>query len=204
MKSLLFILLMLPLVVFCQTQTSDQLIEKGRKKYDLEKGSITYDVSGDATGNEVFTFDRFGWRSLKKRNMQFELYGAQRSQVSHETSNGGSIYRLNHADSTYIKRIDFRWTSQASQKSPLQASEAILFGLGGAYSSDSTLLGKKCQVWTFENKALKQMWVWQGIVLKRVGKLGENNIITTATEINLQPIIDPVIFEIPATYQLKE
>ena len=187
-----------------QTQTADQLVEKGLKKYELEKGSITYSISGDATGNEAFTFDRFGWRSLKKRSMQFELYGAQRSQVSHETSNGGSIYRLNHTDSTYIKRMDFRWTSQAGQVSPLQASEAILFGLGGTYTSDSTLLGKTCQVWTFENKALKQMWVWQGIVLKRIGQLGENNIITTATEINLHPTIDPAIFDIPETYQLKE
>ncbi|MEP1096519.1 MAG: hypothetical protein ABJG78_15495 [Cyclobacteriaceae bacterium] len=204
MKALLLLLSLLPSLAFCQTQTSNQLMEKGWKKYTLEKGSINYTISGDASGNEVFTFDRYGWRSLKKISMQFELYGAQRSQVLHETSDGGSIYRIDHSDSTYSKRIDFRWTTQASQVSPKQASEAILFGLGGTYNSDSVLLGQTCQVWTFENKALKQMWVWNGLVLKRISKLGENNITTTATEINLQPTIDAAIFEIPSTYQPKE
>jgi len=204
MKFILWFLAILPFLVFSQTQTSNQLIEKGWKKYSEEKGSITYTISGDATGSEVFTFDRYGWRSLKKMDMQFELYGAQRSQVLHESSDGGSIYRINHSDSTYSTRIDFRWTTQAGQVSPKQASEAILFGLGGTYSSDSVLLGKTCQIWTFENKALKQMWVWNGLVLKRISKLGENNIITTATEIDLQPTIDDSIFQIPSIYQQKE
>ncbi|MEP5612063.1 MAG: hypothetical protein ABJP45_07420 [Cyclobacteriaceae bacterium] len=204
MKAILSVLSVLPALAFCQTQTSGQMMEKGWKKYSVEQGSITYTISGDASGSEVFTFDRYGWRSLKKISMEFELYGAQRSQVLHETSDGGSIYRIDHSDSTYSKRIDFRWTTQASQVSPKQASEAILFSLGGTYASDSVLLGKTCQVWTFENKALKQMWIWNGLALKRVSKLGENNIITTATEVNLQPAIDATIFRVPTTYKLKE
>ncbi len=204
MKGAFYTFFLFPMLIFSQEQTSQELVDSGLKKYSREKGSITYEISGDASGEEVFTFDRFGWRSLRKRSMRFELYGSERSQVMHETSDGGSIYRLNHADSTYRKRVDFRWTRHAAQVAPLQASEAILFELGGVYNSDSVLLGKTCQVWIFDSKSLAQMWVWEGLVLKRISKLGENNILTVAAEIDLEPVIDPAIFELPEIYQLKE
>ncbi len=204
MRIPVILLSLLPLLVFCQEQTSQDLIEKGLKKYSIEKGSISYEVTGDANGEEIFIFDRFGWRSLRKLTMQFELYGSERKQVLHEISDGGTVYRINHSDSTYRKRIDIRWTSQAGRTTPQQASESILFNLGGTYNSDSVLLGKTCQVWTFESKSLKQMWVWKGLVLKRISQLGENNIVTTANKIELEPTIEASIFELPAIYQLKE
>ncbi len=204
MRKLLILLLIQPLISFCQEQTSQDLIDNGLKKYSLEKGSINYEISGDAAGEEVFIFDRFGWRSLRKLSMQFELYGAERTQQLHEISDGGTTYRINHNDSTYRKRADIRWTSQAQNSTPQQASESILFNLGGTYQSDSLLLGKTCQVWTFESKSLKQMWVWNGLVLKRISQLGEVNIISTATKIELDPMIEESIFELPAIYQPKE
>lgn len=204
MRFLVSLLLTIPSLAFSQVSSSTALIEDGLKKYALENGSITYVISGDAEGEELFMFDRYGWRSMRKRTMQFELYGSQRSQTLHEISDGSLSYRIDHTDSTYRKRVDLKWTSQASRATPQQVSESILFGLGGTYKSDSVLLDKTCQVWTFEGKALKEMWIWEGLVLKRISKLGENNIITIASKIELNPIIEESAFDLPAIYQLKE
>ncbi len=204
MRISLSLIAVLPLFAICQQQSSQEMVDNGLKKYSLETGSISYEVSGDASGEEVFTFDRFGWRSLRKLAMQFELYGSERTQALHEISDGGTIYRINHSDSTYRKRVDVRWTSQPPGSTPQQASESILFNLGGTYNSDSVLLGKTCQVWTFNSKALKQMWVWKGLVLKRITQLGENTIVTTATKVELDPSIEASIFQLPTIYQLKE
>lgn len=161
-------------------------------------------ISGDASGTENFTFDRFGWRSLKKRTMKFTLYDVERSQVLHEVSDGELIYRINHMDSTFIQKVDMKWSSQSPNITPQQASEDILFALGGNYHSDSTLSGNTCQVWTFQNKSLKQMWIWKGLVVKRISMLGELRVVTTAESMKLDVSIDESIFELPADYEKKE
>jgi hypothetical protein len=181
MKHLLLFFL-LPAITFGQENTSIALLNKDMKKYVVEKGTITYDISGGANGTEVFTFDRFGWRSLKKRTMEFELYGINRTQIQHEISDGKRVFMM----------------------SPEEASESMLLSLGGRYHSDSTLLGKTCQVWIFENKSLKQLWVWNGLAIKRISTLGEKDIITTANSIDLESVIDESFFTLPDNYLLKE
>lgn len=203
MRVAILISFLLPLLVVGQSPGSRGLVAKGLKKYAIEKGRITYTITGDASGEELFIFDRYGWRSLKKRTMDFELYGIKKVQTHHEISDGKDVYRVDHADSTYQKRTDVRWTSLASMMGPKEASESMLKSIGGWYHSDSVLLGKQCQVWTFENRALVEMWVHQGLVMKRIGKLGENLIITTATSIDFNRPVDERSFLLPA-YQVKD
>lgn len=202
MKSSLFILLLIPVITFSQLK-SEQLRAKDFKKYSLQSGSIEYEISGDATGYEKLVFDNFGWTSLKKQNMNFELYGITSSQSIHEVTDGDFVYRLNPEDSTMSKRVDLKWSAIASYKTPEELSEAILFSIGGTYHSDSTMSDKKCQVWTFENKALQEMWVWNGLVLKRKTKLGNRMVISSAKVVEIDIAIDPAQFTIPNFYREK-
>ncbi len=202
MKVYWFILL-LPSFIVAQQRSSSELMGQGLQKYPLETAAITYAVSGNASGEETFTFDRFGWRSVKKASLKFELYGIESERSQNEVSDGEIAYRINHKDSTIRKRLDIRWSSQASSMTPQQVSESVLFSLGGSYASDSTLLGRKCQVWTFENRSLLEMWTWNGIPLKRKSKLGDQLIIATATKIDLEPTINPGTFKLP-DYKLQE
>ena len=179
-------------------------MNEGLKKYEVEKGRIQYKVTGDASGEELFVFDRFGWRSLKKRTMEFENHGIKGKETQHEITDGKIVYRINHRDSTYRKRIDIRWSSLAAKMTPDKVSESLLFSLGGTQVTDSTLLNKKCQVWVFENRSLKEMWVWKGLVMKRISSLGEKNIITIAESIDLEAPISDDLFKLPSIYQLVE
>lgn len=204
MKLSLFALLLLPYVVFSQAKTAKELRAKDYKKYATKSGSIEYEISGDATGSEKLIFDNFGWTSLKKQIMNFELYGITSTQSVHEVTDGDFSYRLKLKDSTMRKRVDLKWSTIASYKTPDQLSEAILFSLGGTQQSDSILNGKTCQVWTFENKALQEMWVWNGLVLKRRTKLGDMIVVATANNVTMDTDIDPTQFVIPAYYTEKQ
>lgn len=205
MKTLLIIAVLSPIALFSQAKTAEEITSQGFKKYIHENGKITYEVSGDATGEEIMLFDRFGWQNMRKQSMVFELYGIKSMQTLHEIGDGDYIYRLNEGDSTYMRRVDFKWSQQAAYKSPDQTSEAILFSLGGNHATDSTLLGKQCQVWVFEgNKALKELWIWDGLVLKRKTKLGDKIVYSTATNIEIGAKPEPSSFIIPSYFKEKE
>ena len=199
----MFFFLFFPSLIFAQ-QNSEQLVSKNFKKYSTEKGRITYQVSGNAEGEEVLLFDRNGWRSLKKQTIIFEHQGVKTLQTVHEITDGNHVYRLNGGDSTYTSRTDFRWTQLAATNTPGDTSNEILFMLGGDYVADSTLLDRPCQVWTFSRKSLQELWIWNQLVLKRKIKLGNNIIVTTAQEIDLDTTIDSKLFELPSYFTPKE
>lgn len=204
MRIINFLIFLSPLLVFTQARNSEQLLEDGMKKYDKERLKITYELSGDAEGAEIMVFENFGWQSMRKQTMIFELYGIKTIQTLFEITDGDFVYRLNEGDSTMTKKSDYKWSQQAAYKEPQDVSEAILFSMGGTYSSDSTLLEKKCEVWTFKNKALVELWVWDGIVLRRKTKLGDQLVYATATEIESDFVLGENFFQIPDYMKEKE
>lgn len=203
MKILSVILAVIPFLSYSQALKADELGSKGLKKYEIKSATIKYRISGDAEGQEMMTFDNYGWTSLRQQEMTFELYGITSTQTVYEITDGDFVYRLNPDDSTYALRKDVKWSQQASYKDPSQVSEAILFSMGGTQQADSTLNGKTCQVWTFERKAIQEMWVWKGLVMKRKAKLGNRNIETIAVEVTLDTSPDPGLFMIPSYFKPK-
>ncbi len=203
MRAFCTILLSIPFMLFGQAKTAEQLTNQGLKKFNIERAEIQYVISGDAKGEEIMVFDSYGWKSLRNSTMTFELYGITSKQSLLEITNGDFVYRLNDEDSTYVVRKDLKWSQQATHKSPDQVSEAILFAMGGQQKTDSTLLDKTCQVWTFQGKAIQELWVWNGLVLKRKAKLGDRMIITTANSVEIDIESIETIFQIPSFYKEK-
>ena len=204
MRHYLLLLLMSPVLLFAQAKTAEELTQQGFKKYSQERMKVSYELSGDAKGAEVLVFEKYGWQSMRKQTMVFELYGIKTIQTLFEIIDGDFVYRLNEGDSTMTTKKDYKWSQQAAYKSPKDVSEAILFSLGGTYSADSTLLEKQCQVWTFENKALQEIWVWEGIVLKRKTKLGDQIVYSTATKATTDFEMDENLFMVPPYMKEKE
>lgn len=204
MRLLTPLLLIIPLFIFSQAKTAEELRIKDFKKYSIKSGSIEYEITGDATGSESLVFENHGWTSLKRQTMNLELYGITSTKSLYEITDGDFGFRLKPEDSTMVKRMDLKWSAIASYKKPEDLSEAILLSLGGTQQSDTTLNGRVCQVWTFENKALQEMWIWKGLVMKRITKLGNRLVVTTATKIDLDIAIDPSVFIIPDYYTSKK
>ncbi len=204
MKTFVFLSVLIPAIGFPQAQKAQELSDQGLKKYPHKSAEIQYKISGDAQGEEMMVFESYGWQSLRTSTMAFELYGITSKQNLLEITDGDYVYRLNGEDSTYVSRKDLKWSRQASYSNPIQVSEAILFGMGGSHKADSIIIDKKCQVWTFEGKAIQELWIWDGLVLKRKAKLGDRLIVTTATslELNVDPLKD--IFQVPYFYKEKK
>ena len=155
MKFITGLILFIPFLCFSQAKTAEEHRAKDLKKYTIESVEIMYEIGGDATGNEMLVFTNFGWTSLKKRSMTFELYEITKTQTINEITDGDFVYRLNPEDSTYRTRKDLKWSQQASYQSPGQVSESILFSMGGKQQADVQLLGKNCQVWTLKEKIFR-------------------------------------------------
>ncbi len=205
MRQFFVLVLLIPHLLFSQAKSATELLAQDLKKYAMKSGEITYDITGDAEGEEKMNFDSYGWKSMRKQNMIFELYGIKTVQTLYEISDGDFIYRLNEGDSTMVVRKDIKWSQQASYKNPLEVSESILFSMGGNRSTmDSALLDKTCQVWTFDNKAIKELWIWNGLVMKRKTKLGDKMVISTANSIEIGIETEETIFEIPDYMKEKE
>ncbi|MEM6642498.1 MAG: hypothetical protein AAF616_05935 [Bacteroidota bacterium] len=197
-RLVLFVMTSLILMVSgAQERTADELLTEGLKKYKAKSGKINYVISGDAKGEEILAFDAHGWTSMRMQTMIFKLYGLQTMQTLHEVRDGDWVYLINEGDSTFRRKKDFKWSQQAAYKDPAAVSEAVLFSLGGVQSADSLLLNKTCQVWTFENKALQELWIWEGLVMKRKTKLGKQNVVVTATEMSIDVEPDPSVFTVP-------
>jgi len=114
---------------------------------------------------------------------------------------GELSFRLHHEDSTYTVRKDSRWSSDDD---PIDKSEDILFNLGGTFKKDTILLGKPCKTWIFNKNSLKELWTWNGLVLKRVVEIGDQIIEITATKIDLEGPINPNNFIVPEFYSQKK
>lgn len=185
--------------VVCQGLQPDQLLENNAKKYSEKSGHIEYIISGDITGTERFDFDQYGWLSFRNQEM-FAKDEPIRS--TKEITRGEYIYRLDPEDSTYSVRLDKKWSSDDA---PILKSETILKSIGGVYLADSMLFDKQCQVWRFENKAtLKELWVWNGLVLKRREQIGDLNLIVTATNVATEIPISQNLFQLPTFYTQKK
>ena len=72
-----------------------------------------------------------------------------------------------------------------------------------------TVAGRQCTRYSEQTSQMGQtvnveVWVWKGIALKTVMKLGDTEIVSqTATEIQENPTIDPKVFEIPADVKIR-
>lgn len=193
----LLLVFVFPALCYSQAKTAEELRSDGYRKYNRERAKITYEISGDAEGAEIMVFDNFGWSSMRKQTMVFELYGIKTIQTLLEIHDGNHVYNLNQGDSTMVVKEDYKWSQYSPDKNPLDISQAILFSMGGTYLTDSTLLGKKCQVWAFENKAIQELWVWEGLTLKRKLRLGQQMIYTTAKNIQTDYKKEMNLFRIP-------
>lgn len=195
------VLLIMAESIRAQANQAIDLVQKGLKKYALASGSINYSVSGAASGEELMYFSENGWRSVRKQKLFFELYGVKTVQEMVEVTDGDFIYRLNPGDSTYKERRDPKWSQLAAYKTPDKTSESVLTGLGGLYKADSTLMDRNCQVWQFNGRVLKELWVWKGVVLKRKIELGGELVVSTANQIDITSPVDQQFFEIPPYYR---
>jgi hypothetical protein len=205
MKLLPFAFFLVSINLFSQGQGANEMILSGLKKYPFESGRLVYEISGGATGTEEFVFDAYGWRSFRAQKMDITLYDISETRSLYEVTDGENIFRLDVSDSTYMLRVDTKWTDELERfEDPERASASILFELGGNKVGDTTLLDKSCDIWQFNGEVLKELWLWKGLVFKRKVVIGDVEVLMTAKSYTLNEPVNTNNFLVPDFYKPKQ
>jgi hypothetical protein len=182
--------------LLAQAGNSLDLLNKGKTKLPLESGKITYNISGDASGEATLYFDRNGWRQVIIKEITFERFGISSTEKTIELTDGDYRFQVN-LDSKKGKKItDNRWGKLMGYKEPQEIIEIILEDDGGTFTGDTSLLDYDVAMWTFKKSATPSVWHWNGLNLKETKALGTLTYDMIAISLEEKPV-DETVFELP-------
>ncbi|MEQ9303795.1 MAG: hypothetical protein RJQ14_07755 [Marinoscillum sp.] len=167
-------LLLLSLSYFSFAQSignSEELNQKIKAKYPLSTATVKYNISGDALGTAELHFDRNGWRSVEHKEITIERYGVKSTESTIELTDGDFKYQVNVDAGKGKKTTDKSWSGLLGYRTHPETIAAIMTSKGGQSAGEQLLLDKTCTVWTFSTGATREIWEWNGILLKVIKKL---------------------------------
>lgn len=195
---------LLPFSSFAQSVGNSELInEKIKARYPLKQATVTYAITGDAQGSVILYFDRNGWRSATEKELTIKRYGIESVEKRKTITDGDYVYEINLETNTGTKTKDNKWSSLLGYKDATAAIAAIHASNGGELTGQDTVLNRLCNKWEFEKGAVKSLWEWQGLTLKKVKEMPGLNYTETATSISSEAPLDPTIFELTQDLSLE-
>ena len=81
-----------------------------------------------------------------------------------------------------------------------KTGEKMLIKMGYKIVGNETIQGKNCAVW---QHGKQKLWLWKGITLKSVEKVGGKKTIETAVDVKTNVEIPASAFEVPEGYELE-
>jgi hypothetical protein len=181
----------------CAQDNSQDLSAKDLKKYPLKGAIIKYSITGDATGSATRTFSNDGWLDHFVTEIEINKYGISDNTITSTLSLGDYTYSFKNKDTKGTKLKDSRYSELLRYKTANESIEAIMQAEGATKSGTSIILDKTCTKWIFSTGVVKEIYEWEGLVLKIVKHLPGINYEILAIEINETPTMDSTIFNIP-------
>lgn len=197
-----FVLFVIPFWSGAQiTGNSQEINSREKAKYPFVSATITYAVTGDASGTSILYFDRNGWRSAFTKEISFNRYGIQSTERTVELIDGDYLFTVNMESGKGKKSTNKNWSSLISYKDNTSIISAIIEDQGGKLDRLDTLLGKPCRVWVFENHTTSDLWEYQGIPLKINKKLPGYSYSLEASSIETGQTPQPSVFQLSDSIQ---
>lgn len=168
------------------TQSAEELVADGKKRYGIESARIKYEYSDRGSGIEMVYFDQWGWHEMRQVDMQNALLGNP-TAIQQEVLLDGTQQIMHIKSGNYASVSTERHLSTALQKASPAVS--VLFGeealklKGAKKTGRDDVLGYSCAVYEIPNEALK-VWVWKGIVLKQEKKVLDKRIVMEAVMVD--------------------
>ena len=196
-----FLLLFLaPFALSAQVhETPESLIHAGKHRYGIESGSVKYEFRGKASGFELIRFDNYGWQEVRRTEKVTSTFGMTNSQkvLSILRGNRQAFHNLG---SQYASVSNERFlTGALSESSPAMEvlfGEEVIKRKKAKMVGTEVILGQRCKVYevAYENS---KVWVWEGIVLKSVQKILDEEVVMEATQLDLDWEPTPAAFALP-------
>lgn len=167
--------------------TSEEMLAKGFKRYQVEKGIIHYELTGTEKGTLVVYFDRWGLREAQYKNSEMKVFGIKQKTNTVSYLDGENMYNYTPEENTYmrIKNTLVRpVTEDMGEGDMTVGGKKLLTGMGGEQTGQETVMGKNCELWELKSMKMKN-WIWKGISLKMYSKLLGVTTDQTATKIEI-------------------
>lgn len=148
--------------------SAKELADKGFKRYNIKSGVLKSKYSGIMEGEQILTFDMWGWRESTKGDKTTNVMGMKTVDKTSAYLDGINQYTYNpdtktatKLENTILKNI----IDGGEAKSLTDVGEKMLKDMGGEKVGTETILGKTCDVYEIKSYGTKT-WVWNGVTLK--------------------------------------
>jgi len=204
MKRLISCILFFLLVISYANADS---VKSATRRYPKSKsGIIKYNVSGTTTGTEVVYYEDWGRREAIYTKTTIDLRGVivDRNTLTILEDNGRWINNIDLNARTGIRMKNPRYKEYVG-KSRIElenTKKKSLKDAGARRAEIEMVIGKPCFVWTVQYNG-NEIYLWNGIILKKVTGSGFSETTTVATEITESVNIPEEKFTIPPDIQMK-
>jgi len=168
------------------------------KKYPFESGIVKYKLEGSEEGEKIVYMDMGGYKiaeykTIKKRRNKEEketvmLIGADMITIDYKNK---SAVKMHNPMAYLLADPDRDWQ---------KTGEKMLIKMGYKVVGNETIQGKNCAVW---QHGKQKLWLWKGITLKSVEKVGGKKTIETAVDVQTNVEVPASAFEVPEGFELE-
>lgn len=166
--------------------------------YGIQSGIVQYEISGDAKGTEVLSFDQWGMRQTRVRTIETLKYGV----VHTNTFFIGSSVTMVDPDKNLgrkfedetLKKLITAWTPE----DPALLSLKVLEISAGKKLRDEKVLERVCEVWRLEEDKTT-LWLYNGLALKMEVTTPDGVMVYQASKITEGALLDDGVFKVPGS-----
>ena len=204
MKRLISCILFFLLVI--SYANADSVKSTTRRYPKSKSGIIKYNISGTTTGTEVVYYEDWGRREAIYTKSTVDLRGVivDRNTLTILEDNGRWINNIDLNARTGIRMKNPRYKEYVGQsRIELENTKKKSLKDAGARRAEiEMVIGRPCFVWTVQYNG-NEIYLWNGIVLKKITGSGYSETTTVATEITESVNIPEEKFTIPPDIQMK-
>ena len=204
MKRLISCILFFFLVI--SYANADSVKSTTRRYPKSKSGIIKYNISGTTTGTEVVYYVDWGRREAIYTKSTADLRGVivDRNTLTLLEDNGLWINNIDLNARTGIRMKNPRYKEYVGQsRIELENTKKKSLKDAGARRAEiEMVIGRPCFVWTVQYNG-NEIYLWNGIVLKKITGSGYSETTTVATEITESVNIPEEKFTIPPDIQMK-
>ena len=204
MKRLISCILFFLLVI--SYANADSIKSTTRRYPKSKSGIIKYNVSGTKTGTEVVYYEDWGRREAIYTKSTIDLRGVivDRNTLTLLEDNGLWINNIDLNARTGIRMKNPKYKEYVGQsRIELENTKKKSLKDAGARRAEiEMVIGRPCFVWTVQYNG-NEIYLWNGIVLKKITGSGYSETTTVATEITESVNIPEEKFTIPPDIQMK-
>ncbi|MRT93139.1 hypothetical protein [Ancylomarina sp. 16SWW S1-10-2] len=200
--------------VFASCDKDDSPDDKNIKRYNVESGIIEFTTTTSGTigtgtitgsGTDQLYFEK--WGALELANEESTTTTVVVNPISGETiTKTDIIHSTVKIDNEMIYTVDYDSQRIYTQQDPLielmrlndydalEAGRKTLISMGGEQLDNEEFKGYDCEVWFVLGAT---QWMYKGITLKIITKLGGITITKEATDIKFNVPVNDSYFELP-------